>query len=387
MKIVSVAGIRPDFIRMCEIIKGLDEKFEHILIHTGQHYSHNVNDIFFEELGIRRPDINLGIKSGTYAEQTAKLLVALERELSDIEPDAVMFLGDSNTALGAIASSKMNIFTIHVEAGMRSHDWRMPEEKNRVVVDRLSSLHYVYTERYKENLLYEGFNPKNIFVCGNPIVDIVNKYKDRAGKSGILNRLKLEYGDYFLTTIHRAENVDDKDTLIQILMGLGMVYRKYKKPIIYPMYYRTQKRIKEMGLSSQIPEGVQVMDPLGFFEFLDLEGHSLCNITDSGTVQEESLIMRTPCVTARQSTERPETVEVGANIVAGVDAGDIYRAVETMVSSRRDWDVNVLGDGHASEYIIDDLKKREKQIMNKEHLLMDPFDFRKRNCFMKRGII
>ena len=338
MKIVSVAGIRPDFIRMCEIIKGLDEKFEHTLIHTGQHYSHKVNDIFFEELNIRKPDINLGIKSGTYAEQTAKLLVALEKELTKIKPDAVMFLGDSNTALGAITSAKMNIFTIHVEAGMRSHDWRMPEEKNRVVVDRLSNLHYVYTERYKENLLYEGFNPENIFVCGNPIVDVVNKYRDRADKSGILRKLKLNYGEYFLTTIHRAENVDDKDSLIQILMALGMVYQKYKKPIIYPMYYRTQKRIAEMGLSMQIPEGVQIMDPLGFFEFLDLEGHSLCNISDSGTVQEECCISKVPNITIRDVTERPETLECGSNMLTGVSPDLIMKALEVVLDGKREWE-------------------------------------------------
>jgi len=387
MRIVSVAGIRPDFIRMAKIIRGLDGcgGIEHILIHTGQHYSHNVNDIFFEQLNIRKPNVNLGIKSGSYAEQTAKLLVALEKELIRLKPDAVLFLGDSNTALGAITSAKMNIFTIHIEAGMRSHDWRMPEEKNRVIVDRLSNLHYVYTERYKENLLYEGFNPANIVVVGNPIVDIVNKYKDQAAKSGIIQKLKLKYGEYFLTTIHRAENVDDKEVLTEILMGLGMVYRKYKKPIIYPMYYRTQKRIKEMGLANQIPEGIRVMDPLGFFEFLDLEAHSMCNITDSGTVQEESLVLRTPCVTARWSTERPETVEVGANIVAGIEAGGVYQAVVSMVSSQRSWDTSILGDGESSVRIVEDIKDRSGQIINKEHLLMDPFDFRKRNCFVKRG--
>ena len=387
MRVVTICGIRPDFIRLSSIIKLLDDQsgINHTLIHTGQHYTHNVNDIFFEELNIRQPNINLKIEGETQIKRVASILSKLEDALLKIKPDVCIFLGDCDTALGSIVSNKLNIFTIHIEAGMRSHDPRMQEEKNRILIDHCANLHYVYTERYKENLLHEGFAPQNIVVVGNPIVDIVKEYKGQAYGSGILRKLKLEQGGYFLTTIHRAENVDDKKALMAILKGLELVSQKYKKPIIFPMYYRTQKRIKEMGLSKHIPKGVQMMDPLGFLEFLDLEGHSACNLTDSGTVVEESLILKVPCVTARWSTERPETVEVGANIVAGTDSGAILKAVVSMIETKREWDITVLGDGKSSIRIVSDIKRREKQIMGKEHLKMDPYDFRKRNCFVKQG--
>jgi UDP-N-acetylglucosamine 2-epimerase (non-hydrolysing) len=355
MKVFSILGIRPDIIRLSIILDKLDKSgLEHKIVHTGQHYSYNLDKIFFEELGVRLPDFNLKVGSGTHAEQTGMVMNSIEKLLMKEKPDMVIILGDNNSALGStLAAAKLNLFVVHIEAGMRSFDWRMPEEKNRVVIDHLSRFLFPYTNLYKEHLLSEGIDSFRILVSGNPIVDVVNKYRESAEKTTILNDLNLEKNEYFLVTAHRAENVDDKVQLSKILRGLELVGKKCDKPIIYPLYPRTKKRIEDMGL--KIPKEVLITEPLGFLEFLNLEANALCLITDSGTVQEEGCIMKVPCVTIRISTERPETVEVGANIVSGLEPGNILDAVGKMLDRKRNWK-NPLGDGKASMRIVNKIK-------------------------------
>lgn len=379
MRILTVVGIRPDFIRMSQIIRLLDEGGgEHVLAHAGQHYSFNMDRVFFEELGIREPDHNMGVGSGTHAEQTAKLLLETEKLILKLRPHLCIVLGDSNTSLAAIAAAKCNIKVAHIEAGMRSFDWRMPEEKNRTIVDHISDYLYVYTQRYRENLLMEGIADDKLKVTGNPIVDVVNVYLPVAqDRSSILRKLALFREEFVLVTAHRAENVDSARSLSKILQGLQLVGEKLKVPVVFPMYYRTQERIRQMGL--QVPKNVMVLDPLGFLDFLYLEANSLCLISDSGTVQEEGCILRVPCVTIRLSTERPETVEVGANILSGVEPEKILECTLRMTEVPRNWE-NPLGDGQASRRIVDDIFRQEKTITEMT-FEMPLLDRRKKACF------
>lgn len=360
MKIVTIVGIRPDFIRMSQIIKKLDEsRADQILVHAGQHYSFNMDKIFFDEMSIRAPDHNLEVGSGSHAEQAAKLFVETEKLLFKVKPHLCIVLGDSNTALASVVAAKCNVKVAHIEAGMRSFDWRMPEEKNRTIVDHISDYLYAYTQLYRDNLLMEGVPGHRIMVTHNPIVDVVNTYLPLAQEAKILSKLGVRPKEYVLVTAHRAENVDSYDALDNIVKGLKLVTERLDVPIVFPVYYRTQNKLKEMGLS--LPKGIIATEPLGFLDFLCLEANALCLITDSGTVQEEGCILGVPCVTMRISTERPETVQVGANLLSGVEPNRILECTQKMIHAKHTW-ANPLGDGRASSRIVDDILAREKEI-------------------------
>jgi len=366
MRVMTILGIRPDFIRMSEVIKGLDAApaVEHILVHTGQHYSRNMDGVFFEELNLRAPDHNLGIGSGSHAEQVGRALIATEKLLMDLKPDLCLFLGDNNSSLAAISASKCNVKVARVEGGMRSYDWRMPEEKNRVIVDHISDYIYVYTHRYKENILLEGIPSHKIFVVGNPIVDIVSLYRSRASsESNLLDQLKLPKGEFVLTTLHRQENVDDREVLGQLVQALVEIGVKLSMPVYYPMSYRTQKRLAEFKIA--LPPGIVTSEPIGFIDFLNAEQHAALIVTDSGTVQEEANILQVPCVVPRLSTERPETIESGGCILAGNRSGDIVEACCDVVNRPRTWQ-HSLGDGETSRRIVNHLCSLEAEILDKE---------------------
>jgi UDP-N-acetylglucosamine 2-epimerase (non-hydrolysing) len=373
MRLMTIIGIRPDFIRMSEIIKGLDasKAIEHIFVHTGQHYSYTMEGVFFDEMGLRKPDINLGVGSGSHAEQTARLLLATEPVIHEVAPDMCLFLGDANASLGAIAAAKLNVKVGHIEAGMRSFDRRMPEEKNRTIVDHLSDYLFVYTHRYREHLLLEGLGNRSSFVVGNPIVDIVERYRGRAGASDILTKLGYEPRGYVLATLHREESVDDPQALKDLLNGLDAIARELGLPVYYPTSYRTAKRIKEYGL--EVPSTIRQSEPLGFFDFLKCEMDAALIVTDSGTVQEEASILQVPCIVARMSTERPETVEVGGCILSGSHPEDMLDAARKMMGRPRSWK-HILGDGHTSERIVSILVEHADRIASREFIppLIDP---------------
>jgi UDP-N-acetylglucosamine 2-epimerase (non-hydrolysing) len=337
MKVMSIFGIRPDWSKGCTVLDTLDRQrgIDHVIAHTGQHYSYNLDKIFFDQLGIRKPDINLEVGSGTQGQQMARIIERSEEAILKERPDIVLVLGDSNSSLAALAAAKLNVKVAHIESGMRSFDWRMPEEKNKRIIDHISWFLFTYTYFQRENLLLERINYRKVFVTGNPSADVIAKFKDQASESDILERLGLAEKDYFLVTCHRAENVDNPQELGKILRALGQVSSRYKKKIVWPLYPRTKKSMKKFGLS--IPPGIKVTEPLGFMEFLALEKNAACAITDSGTVQEECCILNVPCVTIRMSTERPETIELGSNIIAGTDPKKIVRAVESMMRASHDW--------------------------------------------------
>jgi len=353
MKVSVIIGTRPEIIKMASVIREMErEGLDLFILHTGQHYSYNLDRIFFQELGLPEPKYNLEVGSGTHAEETGKMLVGIEKILLEEKPDVVLAEGDTNSVLaGALAAAKLHIKVGHVEAGLRSYDRNMPEELNRILTDHLSDYLFAPTEKAKSILLGEGIPEESVFVTGNTVVDAVYQNLHIARrKSKILERLGLKKKEYFLITAHRQENVDVRERLNGILEGLGLLYQRFHLPLIYPIHPRTKGRIKEFGLG--IPSGVKLIKPIGFLDFLALEANAALILTDSGGVQEESCILRIPCVTLRDNTERPETLEIGSNVLAMANSNAILNRVEGMLSTERKWP-NPFGDGQAGVRIVE----------------------------------
>jgi UDP-N-acetylglucosamine 2-epimerase (non-hydrolysing) len=358
-----VLGTRPEIIKMSPVIRACGKRGEDFfLLHTGQHYSYEMDRVFFLELDLSAPAFNLDVGSGSHAVQTGAILAGTEKVLQEEKPDTVLVQGDTNTVLAAaLAASKSYVRgggravkVGHVEAGLRSFDRRMPEEINRVLADHLSEYLFAPTEVAKQNLKDEGIGDEKIFVTGNTIVDAVHQNLAIARKNTDTARsMGLSKDGYFLVTLHRQENVDDKRRLAGILDGLFSISDEHGLPVIFPVHPRTEKMIRTFGLKTR---GIQTIRPLGFLGFLQLESQARLALTDSGGVQEEACILGVPCVTIRDSTERPETVDVGANIVAGFKPDEIVNAAQQMLERTRTWK-NPFGDGKAGERIVDILRK------------------------------
>ncbi|MDF1557929.1 MAG: UDP-N-acetylglucosamine 2-epimerase (non-hydrolyzing) [ANME-2 cluster archaeon] len=346
-----ILGTRPEIIKMSPVIRECEQKnLDHFILHTGQHYSYNMDRVFFEQLELPEARYNLDVGSCTHAEQTGKILAGVEPVLMKEQPDAVLVQGDTNTVLaGALAASKLHIRVGHVEAGLRSNDRRMPEEINRVLADHCSDYLFAPTKKAKDILLGEGIPEDLIYVTGNTIVDAVRQnVKIAAERTSILNELDIEPGHYILTTAHRQENVDDRVRLTGILQGLESVAEEFDMPVIFPIHPRTGKRIREFGISTN--GSIRLIEPVDFLSFLQLEREAGLILTDSGGVQEESCILGVPCVTLRDNTERPETLEVGANVLAGTEPGRIVECARIMMEREAVWS-NPFGDGTAAEKI------------------------------------
>ena len=360
MKISIILGTRPEIIKMCPIIRECERlNLDYFVLHTGQHYSYNLDKIFFEDLELPFPECNLDIGSGTHGEETGKMLVNIEKILQKQRVNIVLVEGDTNTVLaGALAAAKLHIKVGHVEAGLRSFDRQMPEEINRTLTDHISDYLFAPTNRAKNNLIAEGIDEKSIFVTGNTVVDAIYQNLDIAKrKSDILNTLDLKAKKYFIITSHRQENVDVKDRLEGILKGLKLVYNEFNLPIIYPVHPRAVKRIKEFDLA--VPKGIRIIEPIGYLEFLQLEANATLALTDSGGVQEETCILKIPCVTLRDNTERQETLKVGSNILVGANPEKILDGTQIMLKKERNWH-NPFGDGNAGKKIIELIKGDKK---------------------------
>ena len=331
MKIAIILGTRPEIIKMCPIIRQLEARhLEHFIIHTGQHYSYNMDKVFFEQLKLPEPEYALNVGSGTHAEETGKALIGIEKALQNEEPDLVLVEGDTNTVLaGALAASKLLVKVGHVEACLRSHDREMPEEINRVLADHLSDYLFAPTNNAKDNLLCEGIGKERIFVTGNTIVDAVHQNLNLAKDNDVLLKLRA-VDDYFLATVHRQENVDRREALRLIIGGLELISEEFETPVIYPIHPRTRKRLAENSISVDT-DRIRLVEPLDYLSFLKLESQAKLILTDSGGVQEEACILKVPCVTLRENTERPETVEVGANIIAGREPNSILENAKKMI--------------------------------------------------------
>ena len=356
MKICIIVGTRPEIIKMSPIIRECKRlKLDYFILHTGQHYSYNMDQVFFEQLELPQPKYNLEIGSGSHAEQTGKILIKIEKVLQNEKPDVVLVEGDTNTVLaGALAATKLHIKVGHVEAGLRSYDRSMPEEINRILTDHCSDFLFAPTEKAKNILIEEGISKSKIYVTGNTITDAVFQNSKLAeNKVNILNELQLKSKEYILSTIHRQENVDDKYRFSSILNGLHLISKKFNCPIIYPIHPRSEKKINEFCLET---DGIKLIEPLDFLCFLQLEKNAKVVLTDSGGVQEETCILGVPCVTLRDNTERHETVDVGSNIVAGILPEDINNHVSVMINKNKNWK-NPFGNGNSGKKIVEILNK------------------------------
>ncbi|CAD7766620.1 MAG: UDP-N-acetylglucosamine 2-epimerase [Candidatus Argoarchaeum ethanivorans] len=352
MKTCIIIGTRPEVIKMSPVVRACEGKgADYFVIHTGQHYSYNMDRVFFEQLGLPDAKYNLDVRSGRHGEQTGRMLTGIEKILIEEKPDVVLVEGDTNTVLaGALAASKLGVMVGHLEAGLRSYDKRMPEEINRVVADHISDYLFAPTVQSREILLGEGISDGKIFVTGNTVVDAVYQnlkiVNDRDGDRGTGH--DLESNGYFLATAHRQENVDDAARFAGILRGLELVSKEFSLPVIYPIHPRARKMMDEFSLDA---EGVTFIEPLDYLSFLKLESAARLVLTDSGGVQEESCILKVPCVTLRDNTERPETAEVGANVLVGVNHEKILEGVRMMIDRTREWE-NPFGNGNAGKRIV-----------------------------------
>jgi UDP-N-acetylglucosamine 2-epimerase (non-hydrolysing) len=336
MKIMTVLGTRPEIIRLSRVIAKLDKLCDHVLVHTGQNFDPNLSAIFFKELKVRKPDHYLGVKGETFGKQLGQMLEKVDAVMAREKPDRLLILGDTNSGLSAILAKRRGIPVFHMEAGNRCYDDRVPEEVNRRVIDHSSDILMPYTERSRQNLLKEGIEGQRIFVTGNPILEVINHYEPEIAKSLIHKKLGLKKNKYFLVTLHRAENVDLKPRLKNLLAALDSVQREYKLPLILSLHPHTRQKIAQFVIKLSNPD-IRLIDPPGFFSFIALERNAFCVLSDSGTVQEECCIFKVPNVTLRDVTERPETIECGSNILSGAEPDVVLSCVKTVLANPPDW--------------------------------------------------
>jgi UDP-N-acetylglucosamine 2-epimerase (non-hydrolysing) len=350
--ISAIVGARPNFVKMAPILEeaGRRPAFQCRLIHTGQHYSPEMSATFFDELGLPEPDVNLEIGSGSHTVQTAGVMLRLETELIERRPDLVLVVGDVNsTVAAALVASKLGIRVAHVEAGLRSFDRRMPEETNRLVTDVLSDYLFASEPSGVRNLLHEGIPEEKIFLVGNVMIDTLMKFRDKAAQTGILGRLGLKSRGYAVATLHRPSNVDEMEHLARLMNMLAELSRRL--PLVFPVHPRTRERIEGAGLTTR---GLILTEPLGYLEFLGLSSEARLVLTDSGGIQEETTILQVPCLTMRENTERPITIEQGTNRLVGTDPKRILQAaLDTLDVPPPSMPPPDLWDGKASARILD----------------------------------
>jgi UDP-N-acetylglucosamine 2-epimerase (non-hydrolysing) len=363
MKIVLVAGARPNFMKVAPIIREFrkhEDVFDWRLVHTGQHYDHGMSDVFFEELGIPQPHFHMGAGGGSHAEQTARIMVAFEKYCEETKPDMVMVVGDVNSTLAcSIVAKKMNIQVAHVEAGLRSGDMRMPEEINRIVTDSISDLFFVTEPSGVEHLAREGHSRDHVHLVGHVMIDNLFYQLAQLDKRDEAlvpkNALKAKLTKYGVVTLHRPSNVDDEKKLASIMGAIGIVTERL--PIIFPIHPRTEANLKKYGIA--VPANIHCTPPLSYMEFLDLWRHAQLVLTDSGGLQEETTALGIPCLTLRENTERPITMTHGSNVVVGTDTGKIVAAATAVLDgSHFETKRPPLWDGHAAERICRILKER-----------------------------
>ena len=333
-KVLTLLGTRPEIIRLSRVIPLLDESCEHVLVHSGQNFDDRLSGMFFRDLGLREPDRFMGVRGDGFGDQIGQILARCEEIFRAEAPDTVLVLGDTNTGLGAFVAKRMGIRVAHMEAGNRCFDDRVPEEVNRRVIDHSSTVLMPYTHRSAENLVREGIERPRIYVTGNPIKEVLDHYASQVDAADPFTAFGVEPGKYFLVTAHRAENVDDPARLASLVQALNATVEKYDMPVVASLHPRTADRMQEFGVEAG---KVRFVPPLGLFDFVRLEKEAFCVLSDSGTVQEECCIFGVPTVTMRDVTERPETIECGSNLLAGVESERILPAIDLAVRSGGKW--------------------------------------------------
>ncbi len=328
---MTIFGTRPEMIKMYGTLKKLDElNFEHTMVHTGQNFTPELREFFFEDLKLRKPDYQLEIKTDSYSNEVSDVILQTDKLMEKINPEALVILGDTYSGLSVLPASNRGIKIFHMEAGLRAWDKRMPEQRNRILIDHISDILLPYNHYHRENLLREGIHPSKIIVTGNTTFEVMRQFKDSIDHSKILDELAIKPKEYILITAHRSENVDNPKYLKNIIEAISELSYRFGKKVIYPMHPRTKSKVSTINL----PDTVTFINPLGFYDFNKLLKESFCVLSDSGTAAEEGLFYKVPNVSLRMATERQETLESGATIVSGLEIEDIINSVETAVSMK-----------------------------------------------------
>lgn len=335
MKVMTVVGTRPEIIRLVRVIQLIDESVDqHVLVHTGQNYAHSLNQVFFDELGLRAPDHYLGVDTTSLGTVLGGTLVGIEKLLAAEQPDALLVLGDTNSSIATLMAKRMRVPVYHMEAGNRSFDENVPEEINRRMVDHISDFNLVYTEHARRNLLAEGLSPRRIMLTGSPMREVIDHYRSRIESSTALERLGLKPNKYFLVSAHREENVDSQDRLSVLLEALQAVRTAFDQRVIVSTHPRTRKRLESLPEGASL-EGIEFMEPFGFLDYCRLQTQARCVLSDSGTISEESAILGFPAVTIRDSMERPEALDTGTIMMSGLEADDVLRAITVTLAGAK----------------------------------------------------
>lgn len=362
MKVINIVGARPNFMKVAPLhqIFLQNKRFQSVIVHTGQHYGSQMSDIFFRQLELPYPDIYLEVGSGSHAQQTARIMMKFEEVMIEQKPDLVLVVGDVNSTLAcSLVASKLNTPVAHVEAGLRSGDRLMPEEVNRVLTDQISDFLFVSEQSGLEHLKREGIDPSNIFFTGNVMIDSLVKFREKAAQTQILENLKIETKSFVLMTMHRPSNVDSPKILAELVHLIEQVSTLL--PLVFPIHPRTLKQLENLNLKKRLQNNLNLilLEPLGYLEFLKLMENAMVVVTDSGGIQEETTFLQIPCLTLRENTERPVTVELGTNELLPLDTGKIINRIEQIMNCNiKQGKIPPLWDGKASQRIVDILVDR-----------------------------
>ena len=334
-KVMTIVGTRPEIIKLSRVIAELEKHTEHILVHTGQNYDYELNEIFFKDLKVKKPNYFLNSIGDTTATTIANIISKSDKLISEVKPDAVLLYGDTNSCLSVISAKKQQVPIFHMEAGNRSFDQRVPEELNRKIVDHLSDINMPLTEQARDYLISEGIRPETIIKTGSCMKEILSYYKSEISSSKVLKQLKLSEKQFFVVSTHREENVDYKDNLIDLINSLNEVAEKYKLPVIVSTHPRTQNRIDQLDKKIEINPLVKYLKPIGFFDYIKLQQSAFCVISDSGTISEESSILSFPAIMIRKAHERPECMDEGTLIMSGLKSQRIVESIEVVTKQHK----------------------------------------------------
>jgi len=357
LKVMTILGTRPEIIRLSRVMARLDDFTDHVMVHTGQNWDYELNEVFFLDLGVRKPDHFLGAGGGTLGETLGKILSESEKVLVEERPDAVVVLGDTNSAISAIMARRMKIPVYHMEAGNRSFDRNIPEETNRKLVDHISDFNLVYTEHARRHLLSEGIQHRRIYLTGSPMREVLDHYRDRIETSDVLSRLGLNDRSYFIVSLHREENVDSAARLSALVDALNRIAAQYDMPIIVSTHPRTRKRLDALN-DVALDERVQWMKPFGFHDYNKLQMRAFCAISDSGTIAEESSMLGFPAITPRDAIERPEGLDVGCLIMTGLNSDTILDGIAAITRGFADRQAADLPHPVPADYCITNTSER-----------------------------
>ena len=326
MKVMTILGTRPEIIRLSEVIKACDRYFDHVLVHTGQNWDYTLNQVFFEELGLREPDFYLDAVGSNLGETMGNIISKSYEVLLKEKPDAFLILGDTNSALSAISAKRLKVPIFHMEAGNRCFDQNVPEEINRKIVDHISDINLPYTEHSRRYLLSEGFRKEHIFVTGSPMQEVLQQHMEKIDASDILDRLGIEAGKYILVSAHREENIDHETNFLSLMTAINNIAERYNMPVIYSTHPRSKKFIEQRDFTFH--HLVQSLPPFGFLDYNNLQKNSFCVLSDSGTLSEESAMLGFAGILLRTSTERPEVLDKGTVVIGGINGDDVEQAIE-----------------------------------------------------------